>query len=286
MSTEVEHVARLVRNETGLDVESRRGIDAEGHAWYQIVPRGVTEEYAFAVVAKRGWRRLRIELEPGKFAKPLLVEMGNADAQGREAFRAIFQDCEQNGAEVRFVINDRRVRVDSDEAWSTPWKRVELALNKGGLQFGTEESEAESDIVSRWLLSFVSAVVAVLPLEEPEVGEDEGIAGFPEGRVAEVQVNRYERDRRNRAAALAIHGTACRACGLEMGKRYGDVVAGFIEVHHVVPVSRIGSDDKVNPAKDLVPLCPNCHAVAHRREPPYSAEEIGQMLRDSGGLAD
>jgi 5-methylcytosine-specific restriction protein A len=45
---------------------------------------------------------------------------------------------------------------------------------------------------------------------------------------------------------------------------YGEIGRGFIHVHHVVPISSIGESYKVDPAKDLVPVCPNCHAMLHR----------------------
>jgi 5-methylcytosine-specific restriction protein A len=90
-------------------------------------------------------------------------------------------------------------------------------------------------------------------------------------------VNRYERDRRNRAAALAIHGYVCKACDLEMSDRYGPDAAGLIEVHHVTPVSEVGPGYIIDPRTDLVPLCPNCHSVAHRRSPPFSVDELRDM---------
>ena len=35
---------------------------------------------------------------------------------------------------------------------------------------------------------------------------------------------------------------------------------------------------RLDPIRDLRPVCPNCHAVIHRREPPFSIEEIKHML--------
>ncbi|ARP65531.1 hypothetical protein A9K65_020780 [Mesorhizobium sp. WSM1497] len=119
-------------------------------------------------------------------------------------------------------------------------------------------------------------MLALLPLEPIE--EPENPLGLPEGAVSRIEVNRYERDRRNRAAALAIHGLSCKACELDMSKRYGAAAAGFIEVHHTTPVSTVGAGYIINPRTDLLPLCPNCHGVAHRRTPPYSLEEIRLML--------
>ena len=58
------------------------------------------------------------------------------------------------------------------------------------------------------------------------------------------------------------------------------VAEGFIEVHHTVPVANMGANYRVNPVQDLVPLCPNCHAVAHRRDPPLAVDEIKGLLRE------
>src|SRR5690606_9654551 len=96
-----------------------------------------------------------------------------------------------------------------------------------------------------------------------------------------VLVNRYERDRRNRAAALAIHGHVCKACDADLGVNYGSAADGLVEIHHLTPVSQLGPDYIINPITDLIPLCPNCHAVAHRRDPPYSVIELKKMIRRS-----
>jgi 5-methylcytosine-specific restriction enzyme A len=60
---------------------------------------------------------------------------------------------------------------------------------------------------------------------------------------------------------------------------------GFIHVHHLTPLSSLGTDYEVDPIRDLRPVCPNCHAVLHRREPPYSPEEVQQFLQTGRGLA-
>ncbi|MBY6082744.1 HNH endonuclease [Ruegeria arenilitoris] len=88
--------------------------------------------------------------------------------------------------------------------------------------------------------------------------------------------------RRNRAAALAIRGNACLACGIYFGRTYGPQVDGYIEVHHVVPVSQLGRDYVINPKEDLVPLCPNCHSVAHRRNPPFTVDDIKRLFLEAG----
>ena len=43
-----------------------------------------------------------------------------------------------------------------------------------------------------------------------------------------------------------------------------EIGEGFIHVHHVIPLNRINHEYKVNYRKDLITVCPNCHAMLHR----------------------
>lgn len=43
----------------------------------------------------------------------------------------------------------------------------------------------------------------------------------------------------------------------------GEKAKGYIKVHHIVPLSERGGDYVVSPIKDLISLCPNCHAMVH-----------------------
>jgi putative restriction endonuclease len=84
-----------------------------------------------------------------------------------------------------------------------------------------------------------------------------------EGAVCRVTVNAYERNPEARRRCIAAHGTTCCICGFSFGTAYGPEAAGYIHVHHVRPLSDIGSEYVVDPVKDLRPVCPNCHAVLH-----------------------
>ena len=59
---------------------------------------------------------------------------------------------------------------------------------------------------------------------------------------------------------------------------YGSIARGFIHVHHVVPLSRRKRSYTVNPKLNLIPLCPNCHAVTHLADPPLSLELLKRKL--------
>lgn len=108
---------------------------------------------------------------------------------------------------------------------------------------------------------------------------------YPERALMRISVNRYERTPEARAVAVAHHGSNCHACGFDFEITYGPQGAGFIHVHHSVPASRLGSDYEIDPVTDLVPLCPSCHYMAHRRIPdPYTVAELRAMIAAAGHL--
>lgn len=84
-----------------------------------------------------------------------------------------------------------------------------------------------------------------------------------EGAKMSIVVNRYERDRRGRELCIKAYGCRCAVCNLDFEEVYGEIGRGFIHVHHVVPISEIGEEYRLDPENDLVPVCPNCHAMLH-----------------------
>jgi 5-methylcytosine-specific restriction enzyme A len=99
-----------------------------------------------------------------------------------------------------------------------------------------------------------------------------------EGAVRQILTNTYERDEKARRAAIRHHGCICKVCGFDFEAVYGAFGSGFIHVHHIVPLSSIGKHYSVNPKTDLFPVCPNCHAMIHRKSPPFLIEEVRLMM--------
>lgn len=100
----------------------------------------------------------------------------------------------------------------------------------------------------------------------------------PEGALRQVTVNQYERNRKARDACVEYHGAQCQVCGLSFEERYGEIGRDFIHVHHVRPIAGPGSKKHVDPKKDLVPVCPNCHAMLHRARPPIDVEDLRRRM--------
>jgi 5-methylcytosine-specific restriction protein A len=109
---------------------------------------------------------------------------------------------------------------------------------------------------------------------------------YPEEAVTRVNVIRFEDNQEARRACIAFHGTNCAACGFSYEVGYGEIGRDFIQVHHVVPVSQIGRDYELDPSTDLVPLCANCHAMAHRGvSTPRTVAELRRIIAGAGYLA-
>jgi hypothetical protein len=77
-----------------------------------------------------------------------------------------------------------------------------------------------------------------------------------EGGSMLVLSRRYERSRLNRKVAIEFHGRKCRACGFSFDETYGPLSDGYVEIHHLVPVSVMQGPKPLDPRVDLVPpLC-------------------------------
>lgn len=97
---------------------------------------------------------------------------------------------------------------------------------------------------------------------------------YTEGATKTIAVNVYERNPQARKACLNAHGFKCAVCNFCFEDEYGDIGHGFIHVHHLKQLADIGSEYQLNPVTDLRPVCPNCHAMLHRKRPAYSIDEL------------
>jgi len=102
---------------------------------------------------------------------------------------------------------------------------------------------------------------------------------YPEGSKYTIVVNAYERNLSARLACISYYGARCSVCGFDFKERYGKIGEGFIHVHHLLPLYSLGQQYKVDPKQDLRPVCPNCHEMIHRQKPPYSIEELKQIMQ-------
>lgn len=117
----------------------------------------------------------------------------------------------------------------------------------------------------------------LVPVSSSELPEEI----YMEGAQKVILTNRYERNPKARARCIAVHGSACKVCGIDFGIVYGEEFSGKIEVHHIKPISEIGEEYVVDPVRDLVPVCPNCHMMLHsKKDGVFTVEELKKLWRN------
>ncbi len=111
--------------------------------------------------------------------------------------------------------------------------------------------------------------------------EEGGVEGGKKSRL----ISYFERDPALRAAAIAVHGTTCKACGFNFEAVYGAHGKNYIEVHHIVPISTLSEPSTINAKDDMIVLCSNCHRMVHRkRDASLSIEELSGMLSENSSV--
>lgn len=89
---------------------------------------------------------------------------------------------------------------------------------------------------------------------------------FLEGSQKKIYTTKYERNPKNRAIAIKVHGYNCAACDFNFSDVYGDLGDKFIEIHHIIPLHSLNEAVFIDPKLDLIPLCSNCHRMIHRNK--------------------
>lgn len=130
------------------------------------------------------------------------------------------------------------------------------------------------------MMAAMAELIGYDVIEEEDNGEPEY-----EGAELVSTIRRRERNPRNRLLCIRLHGEICACCGVDLRETFG-VAGSIIEVHHLEPLSLLKEPRPYDPARDLVPLCPNCHRAVHTRRPePWSLDELREFMAGPVGKA-
>ena len=109
--------------------------------------------------------------------------------------------------------------------------------------------------------------------------------GFMEGAVIERQHKYKERSKKavqaKKQQALEKKGVLeCEVCGVVFETLYGAIGSGYIQCHHVIPLSdiEIRQETKLN---DLSLVCSNCHCMLHRKRPWMTIKELRSIMQET-----
>jgi 5-methylcytosine-specific restriction protein A len=109
-----------------------------------------------------------------------------------------------------------------------------------------------------------------------EVSEPEK---YFEGATSKISINAFERNAKARMKCIELFGYKCQVCNFDFQEVYGDLGKDYIHVHHIVPLSEIKENYEVNPITDLIPVCPNCHAIIHRTRQALPIKVLREIIR-------
>ena len=252
---------------------SRYGIDA-GNIWYEIGPRNSLRELFSLSFRFANDVRLIMELKPDTYSLPFVSSMAKASEEDKLTFASYGRLFEERRAKVNFQINHIPASLTDYSSWPNAWTHIALRISKSPVSAGDIEHES---VILDWgipMMGMILSLSNVVPLEAEVVLE----IPQTEGALRKTMTTKYERSPINRALCLAAKGYSCSVCGMNFQQTYGELGREFIHVHHAVPVSKMGGNYKVDPLKELFPVCPNCHAMLHRTDPPMSIEELRTLL--------
>lgn len=250
--------------------------DSRPGVWYVIRFSGVEQPFGFSLEISRWPNYWLCDLVPDNFPGDLIaameVQWQNYSADITRAIHA----AELGLAQFSFVVNG----VEKAHSSANQLQLQSRCL----IRFDSDEDDVSSPNPERHsLLRLLQLTLLPLLLsipgaiEEP-VEPNEGEIGEFEGAIQSRNCLQYERSRKNRAICLAQFGYRCQCCGILLTDIYGSRAEKIVHVHHITPVSLMGEVRRVNPFVDLLPLCPNCHAVIHATHPPIEPAELREML--------
>lgn len=190
-------------------------------------------------------------------------------------------------SETKYVRNLKEIHCftkEVDPTGSDFTKRLYMESMEKVLETVPDEYENDFYRGYHWNCEVVKRVrnIAEQEINWNEETEHSESIGQTEGRRKVYYTTKYERNSKNREDAIRIHGTKCMICGFDFEKKYGELGKGYIEVHHIKPLSELTEEIVINPETDLICVCANCHRMLHRfKSYMVSVDELKQIVEDN-----
>ena len=243
-----------------------------------VRPNDLDKGKGFYIHIEKGWKRIDGKVVFEDLSRKFVNALSNPPKDRIIKFVTILDNSRKNGFSSNIKINGS-ASTDIQELLGTDsiWDKFDLEVSK----IYIEDNASMSDALMSLSEDIVGLMLSLMELvEKYENFSDVHSIGLPEGAMEKIAVNKYERNRINRKCCLDYYGYDCKVCEINFEKHYGSIGKNFIHVHHITPVSQLGPDYVIHPIDDLVPVCPNCHSMIHKKDPPFTIDEMKQV-RDS-----
>ena len=233
-------------------------ITNEGNARFEFRDSLLAKGKGYIIIVQEESIKFEADIKFEDFAKELSDIATSRIKEDSNPLRRIIDSCNNltsitTKQYVQINLNQETNKFDS---WS-----LKLIYRK-------KNDNYDYDNFSDILISFI------LHLFSYQVDSEE------EGLMKSELVTKFERSHVNRSLCLAYHGYDCAACKLNLQSKYGNIARNFIHVHHINPLSTSGIH-KPDPISDFVPLCPNCHSIAHLENPAIPIARIREIIKEN-----
>jgi len=177
--------------------------------------------------------------------------------------------------EKRFKMISKFIKESGKDIYQINEPKKIKKLLKSEKLFIKDLSDSHMKRGIEWYLTFLE--LKLIDFKSSDEVSDRSLA---EGAKKKIYVNAYERSSKAREECIEHYGAICSVCNFDFEKVYGSLGKGYIHVHHLIALSEIKKEYKVNPIKDLRPVCPNCHAMLHQKKEVISIERLKEVLNN------
>ncbi len=235
----------------------------------------------FKLSVELTWKRVKVRFFLETFSGQLLKVMSGRDDKDKESFSNMCSGYSSQ-AEIYLRINDENQDYSDISSWPDQFNNFEIEMVSKPILIDSDLalSSIADELVLDWSEKMVALVFPMLPVVESDENLNElEEKGELEGKKYQITTNRYERKRSNRLACISFYGKRCIICNFDFGENYGILGEDYIHVHHLIPLSQVDGSYRVDPIKDLIPVCPNCHSMLHLKSPPLTPEELRSIIK-------
>ncbi|MEO0562693.1 MAG: HNH endonuclease [Chloroflexota bacterium] len=242
------------------------------------------------------------KVEPGDVVWVVTARGGDLFLVGRVAVGEVLDEAEADPVFDPYQMGNARWHVHTADGAAEPMQLVNLTALSVTMSLRFESSADRLRIDHRGRLNTISlynvrqltadsgsllsyawytAKDGVDGVEQVDT-EDDNYLIYAEGK-ASVQ-RRVVRQRSTglvnaaKARFAEEHGELrCEICGMSFADVYGEIGTGYIEAHHPEPISEVEGEHFTD-VDGIVLVCANCHRMVHRRTPPYSIDELRNIV--------
>ena len=238
---------------------------------WEVIPKYGNNIYGlFQVEIEAKKYRINIRVTPERLSREMMEAISDSSITCRNDAARYFTSLETLGGRTVLTINDQNYSAGDFSSWPVHWDSFSISYTR--MPIHERDDWARPSDFSEDLESIVRSMLSLIMDRDHELLPLEGTERLRTSRE-------YERNPIYRRLCIAKYGYRCQICGFDFEKVYGELGKHYIQVHHILPVSEYSHAQTINPETDLIPVCPNCHAMLHRKKTVLLPAELQDILK-------